>query len=246
MIIAVWLSGGAASAVAAKLTVEKYGKENEVLLLNNPIAEEDADNQRFINDVSMWVNRKVKSVTNPKWPTCSAYDVWEKRRFMSGTKGAACTGELKIRARQEWENKNHCDYHVLGFTIEEKERFERFKLTERKNTIAPLVDEHITKQRCFDILASAGIALPRVYLIGYPNANCIGCVKSSSVEYWNHVRKNHPSVFESRAAQSRKINAKLVRLSNDKRIFLDELSPNEIGRPMKQYNFECGIFCEEK
>lgn len=29
-------------------------------------------------------------------------------------------------------------------------------------------------------------------------------------------------------------------------IFLDELDPKAKGRPMKNMNFDCGIFCEER
>jgi hypothetical protein len=78
--------------------------------------------------------------------------------------------------------------------------------------------------------------------MGYPNANCIGCVKATSPTYWNHVRKMHPIVFESRSKQSRRIGAKLVRVKGT-RIFLDELSPLSMGRRMKNLDFECGIFC---
>lgn len=84
-----------------------------------------------------------------------------------------------------------------------------------------------------------------MYKQGYPNANCIGCVKATSPTYWNHVRKMHPEVFAARAKQSRVIGARLVRV-NDKRIFLDELSLDAKGRPMKTMQIECGIFCEEK
>ena len=42
--IAVWFSCGAASAVAAYLTLQKYGGTHNVRIINNPIAEEDADN----------------------------------------------------------------------------------------------------------------------------------------------------------------------------------------------------------
>ena len=201
MKIAVWFSCGAASAVAAKLALGKYGKEHEVIVLNNPVLEEDEDNRRFRAQVSEWLGVKIVLVINPKWPAASATEVWDKRKFMSGPKGAPCTGELKIQARQIWEKHNVCDWHVLGFTAEEKDRFERFKLTERKNTIAPLIDNGISKQACFDILLKAKLQIPRVYALGYPNANCIGCVKTASPEYWNHVRKVHPSVFKSRAEQ---------------------------------------------
>ncbi len=244
MKIAVWFSCGAASAVAAKLIIDKYGSDHMVTVLNNPVIEEDSDNSRFRQEVAEWLGVKIQLVSNSKWPAASAYEVWEKRKFMSSPKGAPCTAELKIRARQEWEKTNLCDWHVLGFTAEEKDRFERFKLTERKNTLAPLIENNLNKQDCFDILLNAKLRLPRVYALGYPNANCIGCVKAASPEYWNHVRKIHPSVFKNRAEQSRRIGAKLVRVKK-KRIFLDELNPLEKGRPMKKFQFECGIFCEE-
>jgi hypothetical protein len=35
-----------------------------------------------------------------------------------------------------------------------------------------------------------------------------------------------------------------VRVNNE-RIFLDELSPTASGKPMKNLDFECGLFCEE-
>lgn len=101
------------------------------------------------------------------------------------------------------------------------------------------------KADCYNLLRVEGIELPRIYSMGYPNANCIGCVKATSPTYWNHVRKMHPEKFEDRARQSRELGAKLVRVKN-KRIFLDELDPEATGKPMKNMDFECGIFCEEK
>ena len=95
------------------------------------------------------------------------------------------------------------------------------------------------------ILQEAGIKLPEIYSLGYPNANCIGCVKATSPTYWNHVRKMHPDVFKQRAEQSKKYGVRLVRVKNE-RMFLDDLDPKATGRPMKTMQFECGIFCEEK
>jgi hypothetical protein len=108
-----------------------------------------------------------------------------------------------------------------------------------------LIEEGITKQKCFEIIANAGISLPSIYLRGYPNANCIGCVKATSATYWNHVRKEDPTVFEERAKQSRDIGCRLVRWKG-KRMFLDELPIEAKGRKMKNMDFECGIFCEER
>ena len=242
--IAVWFSCGAASAVAAKKTIEKYGHIAQIRVLNNPVVEEDRDNIRFLLDVEKWLGVEVESVVNPAFRGASAVDVWEKRRFMSGTAGAPCTMELKKAARQHWESKNRADWHVLGFTFDEKKRHDNFVLTERENLLPVLIEEGITKDDCYNIIRAAGIELPRVYKLGYPNANCIGCVKASSPTYWNHVRKVHPKVFAERAAQSREIGARLVRVKGE-RIFLDELDPNAKGNSMKTMKVECGIFCEE-
>jgi hypothetical protein len=107
-----------------------------------------------------------------------------------------------------------------------------------------LIEEKLTKQDCLDIIQNAGIKPPIIYELGYPNANCIGCVKASSPTYWNHVRKTFPDIFEERAKQSREIGARLVRVKGE-RIFLDELDPKTKGRPMKKMVIDCGIFCEE-
>lgn len=242
--IAVWFSCGAASAVAAKKTIELYGAAN-VRVVNNPVIEEDADNLRFLKDVQHWLGVEIEEARNDQYPNASAVEVWDDRRFMSGPRGAPCTVELKKRARQQWEAVNKPDFHVLGFTADEVIRHKRFIQSERDNVIPVLIDLGITKAMCFKILSDAGIELPRVYRMGYPNANCIGCVKATSPTYWNHVRKAHPEVFALRAKQSREIGAKLVRVKSE-RIFLDELAADAKGQPMKGMDFECGIFCEER
>jgi len=242
--IVVWFSCGAASAVALRETLRRYGDKCVIRAVNNPVAEEDEDNRRFLYDVERWLNVYIETATNSHYPDCSAKTVWNDRSFMSGPHGAPCTIELKKRARQEWEANNSVDWHVLGFTRNEKARYDRFVLTERENVIPVLIDAGITKKNCYDVIRRAGLQLPRMYQLGYPNANCVGCVKATSPTYWNHVRAVHPEVFKARAEQSRAIGARLVR-HKGVRIFLDELPKDAVGRPMKDVDTECGIFCEE-
>lgn len=244
-VIVVWVSCGAASAVAAKKTYEKYKAFCQVRLVNNPVAEEHPDNPRFLKDMGEWVGLPVETAINEKFPSCSAVEVWEKRKAMSFPNGAPCTIELKKQARYDFESLNKIDWHVLGFTADEKARYDNFVAGERKNTLPILIDAKITKAMCFEILAQAGLKLPEIYHLGYPNANCIGCVKATSPTYWNHVRRQHPDVFAQRAEQSRRLGVRLVRVNNE-RIFLDELDRATRGRPMKTMQMECGIFCEEK
>lgn len=243
-VIVVWFSCGAASAVAALETLRRYDDQCVVRVVNNPVIEEDEDNRRFLLDVERWLGIDVELATNPKYPECSAEAVWAARSFMSGPHGAPCTIELKKGARQHWEQNNHADWNVLGFTRDEKGRHDRFTLTERENVLPVLIDAGLTKEDCYRIIQEAGIELPRMYHMGYPNANCVGCVKATSPTYWNHVRAVHPEVFKRRAEQSRELGARLVRVKGE-RLFLDELSPDAKGRPMKGMDIECGIFCEE-
>lgn len=242
--IAVWFSCGAASAVAAKLTIDKYKDICKVRVINNPVREEHKDNKRFLKDIQEWLGVSIESAINPEFFRYSAEEVWKKRKFMSGPLGAPCTIELKKRARQLWEKRVSAQWHVLGFTVEEETRYKRFIKTERDNVLPVLIDAGLNKQDCLDYLLKEGIDPPLVYKLGYPNANCIGCVKATSPTYWNHVRRTDPEVFKARADLSRELGAKLVRVNNE-RIFLDELDPSAKGRPMKQLNFECGTFCEE-
>ena len=244
--IVVWFSCGAASAVAAKQTIDMFGDSVNILIANNPVNEEHGDNLRFLKDVSEWIGKPILQVTNAKYPLASAVEVWTKVKYMSGVKGAPCTKQLKKEARYQFERENKIDYHVLGFTADEINRHNRFVNYERENVLPILIYTETTKMDCFKILSDAGIKPPEIYSLGFPNANCIGCVKSSSPTYWNHVRKVFPEIFKERAELSRKINCRLVKLKG-KRIFLDELPIDAKGRPMKTLkSIECGIFCDTK
>lgn len=239
-VIAGWFSCGAASAVAAKLLVDKYGGGNSVLLVNNPVAEENKDNLRFLKDCEKWIGQEIIFARNEDLESDSAVDIWNKRKYMAGTDGAPCTMLLKREARYQFEKKHKIDWHVLGFTLEEKHRHDKFVKVERDNVIPILIEEGISKDDCYKIIEDAGILLPLSYRQGFPNANCEGCVKASSATYWNHTRRINPEVFEARAEQSRRIGAKLVRWKGE-RMFLDELPKDAVGRKMKSW--DCGIFC---
>jgi hypothetical protein len=241
--IAVWFSCGVASAVAAKKTIEKYGETHNILIVNNPIKNEHPDNLRFLSDVENWLGYKIIKAVNKNYPNADIVEVFDRAKYISGVAGARCTMELKKEARYQFEKENKIDWHVLGFTIDEWERQKRFSTFERSNTIPVLITELITKDDCFKIIEKAGIKLPIIYLLGYPNANCIGCVKSSSPTYWNLVKKTFPDIFKERAVQSRRIGCRLVKVKG-KRKFLDELLETDKGGKIKSW--DCGIFCDTK
>ena len=248
-VIAVWFSCGAASATAAALTLNKYRETHTIRILNNPVLEEGEDNRRFLSEVSEWLDHPIEAVINPNYPLCSNRDVWDRRKAMVFPHGAPCTFHLKKEARQLWERNNHVDWHVLGFTADERRRHDRFTLTERSNVLPVLIDAGMTKQDCLTYITEyAKIELPDSYRDGLPNANCrkSGCVKATSPTYWNHLRQIEPEGFAETAEQSRRLGARLVRYKG-RRIYLDELPADAKGRPMHTFKVpDCGTFCEEK
>ena len=248
--IRVWFSCGAASAVAAYETLRRFGSTHRVRIINNPIAEEHPDNWRFLLDCQQFFGHRIEFAVNEKYPRCSATEIFDEAKYMSGVHGAPCTGKLKRDARTQWEDRNTVDHGrdgnmVLGFTADVQKRHDMFVLTERNNVIPVLIEAGYTKQDCINIVASWGIALPAMYSLGFPNANCIGCVKATSPTYWNHVRKHFPVVFWNLAMQSSRLGVRLVRYKGE-RIFLHQLPEDAVGRPLASLVMpECGIFCEE-
>lgn len=244
-VIAVWVSCGAASAAAAILTQRMYGDTHIIRYINNPIKEEHEDNQRFIRDLADYMSVEVEVALNPDWPDASIFDVFEKRKFMSSPYGAPCTGELKKKARQNWESNNRVDWHVMGFTVDEKHRHDRFILSERDNVLPILIEKGMNKDDCGRMMVSLGLKMPAVYDLGMPNANCVGCVKATSATYWNLIRNIDIDRFNRMCEVSRRIGAKLVRYGGN-RIFLDELPEHARGQSLKGMDLDCGFFCEEK
>lgn len=250
MDIVCWTSAGAASAAALIVGLKEYPTARWRAVYN-PVIEEHPDNLRFLDDVGAYVGIKIERAKSLIYPNASAVEVWDKVGYMSGIKGAPCTRELKKEARRTWEDRNQWNgYHVFGFTVEEKHRHHR-RVDAGMKLLPILIDKGMTKQDCFDIVKAAGIKLPAIYSIpskfgdGFPNANCIGCVKATSPTYWNHVRETFPDIFAQRAEQSRRMGkrgCKLVRVNN-KRMFLDELPPDARGKDMKTMKIECGITC---
>lgn len=219
--VVAWFSCGAASAVAAKLAIEKYG-ERAVIVNCDTLASEHPDNRRFYADIERWIGREIITVRSEKYATVD--NVIEARSYLSGIHGAPCTVELKKIPRFGFELPD--DLHVFGYTIEEQSRiknFERVNFELRLEWI--LRDQGYSKKRCLRVIEDAGIELPEMYRLGFDHNNCLACVKATSPDYWRRTRRFFPEAFARRIEQGRKYGARLVRI-NGERKFLDELPPD--------------------
>ena len=239
-----WFSCGAASAVAAKLSVEKYGGRAEVLYCDT-LAYEHPDNLRFLLDVQRWIGTPIKILKSDTY--ADILDVFRRTRWLVGTKGARCTTELKKNVRTAYQRPD--DVHVFGFTTDEQHRVDRF-YREQPDVLAefPLIDAGISKAECHRLIAAAVIQSPAMYRLGYDNNNCIGCVKGGKA-YWNKIRRDFPEAFDRMAKIERELNAAICKneaIVNGKRtrqrVFLDEL-PHDAQDEFR-FEMECGVLCQ--
>ena len=236
--VVAWFSCGVASAVAASLAIEKYGKEKVVVAYCDTMADEHPDNQRFFDEVQDWLGIKIKRLKSQKYNRVD--EVFKSRSFMSGIMGAPCTTELKKMPRFDFQRAD--DIHVFGYTSDENHRITRFK--EQNPDVKVdwvLSDQGYSKPLCLMTIGSAGIEIPMMYQLGYSNNNCLGCVKASSATYWNSIRIHFPDVFKARSDRSRSVGARLTRFKGE-RIFLDQLPADYL--PPDTEVVSCGIECE--
>jgi hypothetical protein len=216
----IWWSTGAASFVAAKLTL----RDNpEAIVVRCETNNEDPDNYRFEADAMRHLGANLKVLRSEDYE--SVWDVWQKRRYMAGVAGAPCTGEMKVAPRVAFQCPD--DVHVFGYTAdaEDVKRFERLKENYFEMTVqAPLIEAGINKASSLAMVERAGLELPRSYAMGFPNANCLqtGCVKATSPNYWALYRHHFPKNFQRTADYAREIGARLCRIDGE-RAFIDEI-----------------------
>lgn len=244
-----WFSGGVSSAVATKLAIDKIDK-----IIYQHIDDQHEDTLRFVADCERWFGKPIEIMQSPYKnvaAVCLAFS------FINGIHGATCTRILKKRLRKEWEIQN--DFfqtfrYIWGMDCEENiikpprniSRVDgiREAMPEYEH-LFPLVEKNVTKIEAHGILQKAGIRRPRMYDMGYPNNNCVGCVKAKK-GYWNKIRIDFPEVFKNRAQLERKFGAQLERKVGAQcmnGIWLDELDP-ESGRDCEIIVPECGVNCE--
>lgn len=208
-----WFSCGVASAIACKLV--------DCTPVYCETGSEDADNERFLSDCEAWMEKTVERIRSSEY--VDTWDLWERRRWLSGPSGAACTVELKVSPRLLYQRPN--DIHVFGYTYDARDR--KRAETMRKNypeltIVTPLIDRGLTKSACFHLLRQAGINRPRLYDLGFPNNNCVPCVKATSPGYWALVRSVRPEEFSRMAELSRRLRVRLAVMKGE-RVFIDEI-----------------------
>ena len=233
--VIVWFSCGAASACAAKFTLNVY-PDAEVLYCDTS-KYEHPDNARFLVDCEAWLGVKIKRLRSEKYS--DIFDVFDKTKWLVGHGMARCSIELKRNVRIAYQRRG--DIQVIGYTLDEQRRIARFERENPDtNMMWILAANGITKQMCFDMLLQARIELPAMYRMGYHNNNCVGCVKGKK-GYWNKIKRDFPEAFDRMAAQERKMGVSVI-----PDVYLDDLRPDEGRYNETEFELECGLFCVDQ
>jgi hypothetical protein len=215
--------------------------DNEVAIVRCIVQNEHPDNDRFAADCERWFDHPIIEIRSTEYADC--WDVWERRRYLSGHSGAPCTIEMKKVPRQDFERDWGPHASAYGYTIDERHRADRYrKQNPDINLLTPLIDYGLTAADCAALVERAGIARPEMYRLGFKHNNCRTCVKARSPGYWANVRRHFPDDFYRLAKLSRELGWTPCCTGNGAPIWLDEL-PNDIEPRDDSAGIECSLLC---
>lgn len=230
-----WFSAGCSSFLAAYLLRSKL---DHCVYID--VADQHPDSMRFVCDAEKLLGLEIEILRSDAY-TC-VDEVNARVRFMNAPWGAPCTKHLKREVREAWEKEHaisHDDVYVWGFDATKNERRRAVNTLSRMTYVdheLPLIDADLTKPDVHAMCEDLGIKRPVMYDLGYPNNNCIGCVKGG-MGYWNKIRRDFPDIFALRAKRERELGATCIN-----GVFLDDLDPNA-GRCDEVFP-SCSIMCQ--
>ena len=234
-----WISAGISSFMAGYLA----GNVDEWIYID--ISDQHSDSLRFIKDCEKAIGKEIQILSSKEYRS-----VEDCVRVFGGFRNPAngfapCTNWLKKRVRKEWEEQHkECDLtYVWGFDLKEKNRAERtIEANPQAQHEFPLIDKQLSKEEVHGLFERTfDFDRPKMYELGYPNNNCIGCIKGG-MGYWNHIRNDFPEVFESRAKLEREIGYSILKESDGTPIYLDELQEDRGNLDIEVFP-DCSIMC---
>lgn len=235
-----WFSAGISSFIGGYLADDV----DEWIYID--IADQHEDSKRFIYDCEKAIGKKIQVLKSNQY-ACVEDCVRAFGGFRNPYNGfAPCTNWLKKRIRKQWENEHH-EYelvYVWGFDLKERARAER---TASENPQAehefPLIDKNLSKEGVHGLFKRMfSFPRPKMYEMGYPNNNCVGCIKGG-FGYWNRIRVDFPEVFQQRAALERAVGHSILKDYKGSPVYLDELDPCR-GNMDTEIFPECNIMCQ--
>lgn len=204
-----WWSGGVTSAIACKIAMDIYGKNNCRVIFIDTYNEHE-DTYRFKDDCENWYGKRIESISAIPKKYKSIQEVWISHKSLNVANGAICSSVLKRDVRLKFQREEKYSYQVFGYDIGEPRRAVNMAMNHPKaNPIFPLLLYGFSKEDCIKEIQENGIQIPIAYYLGLLNNNCLktGCVQGG-VGYWQHIRDNpndFPGIFDNMAEIEHKL-----------------------------------------
>ena len=192
----VGFSGGAASAVCAKIVADQHF--DSTVLLFHDTKTEPSDNERFRSSVAEFIGLPITEDSDGR-------NIWELFRdegHLGNGRNACCSRVLKQQRSMAYMKKHTGAILYIGFTVDESHRCQR--TFARYNSCGvevrfPLVELKICKdevlhrvERCW------GLIKPKRYDF-LDHANCIPCIKGKKA-YWGLMHMFERDAWETASA----------------------------------------------
>jgi hypothetical protein len=176
-------SGGAASAVVAKIVKDKY-PDDTILLFHDTMTEPE-DNKRFREEFASFIDAEIIDKSDGR----NIWQVFEDEGYLGNGRNTMCSRILKQELSLEYLKKSQPAILYIGFTMEEHMRAQRVTARYMKHGIEvkfPLIEQKITKEECHHRIENCwNIRTPKNYEWA-EHANCIPCIKGKKA-YWGLI-----------------------------------------------------------
>jgi len=195
----VQFSGGAASAYVAKLVIDKFGKENTILLHHDTKAE-DPDTYRFLEQISNYLDHEITDVSDGR----SLWELIEDTHCIPNYFMPFCTQTLKLKpAEKFYKSLSEPFIQYNGFGPNEWKRvakaMPRAEIAGRQLKCL-LYERNINDEQVKDTIRHTWkICLPNAYRFLNHN-NCIPCWKGGKGHFyqiWLHYPKQFKQAIEA-------------------------------------------------
>ena len=162
----------------------------------DPHSGEDQDTYRFLEETSADLGCELVVLNDGR-------DIWQvmrDKKFLSNSRIAHCSQELKQRPARRWLKAN-CDPAdtTVVFGIDGTEAHRMKAITKQYapyGVAAPLINVMMTKPEMMVECESYGIKPPRLYEAGFPHNNCGGgCVRAGQA-HWRLLLKQYPERYK--------------------------------------------------
>jgi hypothetical protein len=190
----VQLSGGLCSFFAAKRTIERYGKQDVILLFADVLIESPGL-YRFLDAAEDYLGIEITKTSDGRTP----WQVFKDVGFLGNSQIDPCSRILKRERCRQWIRENifmECVTVVVGVSWDEG-REEAISERWRPYYVSfPMCDPpYLTKCDMIKEALALGLPLSEAYTDGFPHDNCGGgCVKAGQAHF-AMLYKIRPAVY---------------------------------------------------